>query len=36
MWTHLEKTRGGIGMRGPGESLLERARRLVNHRIKVL
>jgi GTPase len=36
MWTHLEKTRGGIGMRGPGETQLETDRRLVNHRIKVL
>ncbi|MDF1503035.1 GTPase HflX [Roseisolibacter sp. H3M3-2] len=36
MWTHLEKTRGGIGMRGPGETQLETDRRLVNHRIRVL
>jgi GTP-binding protein HflX len=36
MWTHLEKTRGGIGMRGPGETQLETDRRLINHRIKVL
>jgi GTP-binding protein HflX len=36
MWTHLEKFRGGIGMRGPGETQLETDRRLVNHRIKVL
>jgi len=36
MWTHLEKTRGGIGMRGPGETQLETDRRLISHRIKVL
>jgi GTPase len=36
MWTHLEKFRGGIGMRGPGETQLETDRRLINHRIKVL
>jgi GTP-binding protein HflX len=36
MWTHLEKFRGGIGMRGPGETQLETDRRLVSHRIKQL
>lgn len=36
MWTHLEKFRGGIGMRGPGETQLETDRRLISHRIKVL
>ncbi|HEX4683313.1 MAG TPA: GTPase HflX [Gemmatimonadaceae bacterium] len=36
MWTHLEKFRGGIGMRGPGETQLETDRRLINNRIKVL
>jgi GTP-binding protein HflX len=36
MWTHLEKTQGGIGGRGPGETQLETDRRLVNHRIKLL
>jgi GTP-binding protein HflX len=36
MWTHLEKFRGGIGMRGPGETQLETDRRLINHRIKQL
>jgi GTP-binding protein HflX len=36
MWTHLEKFRGGIGMRGPGETQLETDRRLIGHRIKVL
>lgn len=36
MWTHLEKFRGGIGVRGPGETQLESDRRMVGHRIKVL
>lgn len=36
MWTHLEKTRGGIGMRGPGETQLETDRRLISQRIRVL
>lgn len=36
MWTHLEKFRGGIGVRGPGETQLETDRRLINHRIKIL
>ncbi|MEO7084434.1 MAG: GTPase HflX [Gemmatimonadaceae bacterium] len=36
MWTHLEKFRGGIGMRGPGETQLETDRRLINQRIKIL
>ena len=36
MWTHLEKFRGGIGVRGPGETQLETDRRLINQRIKVL
>jgi GTP-binding protein HflX len=36
MWTHLEKFRGGIGMRGPGETQLETDRRLINNRIKLL
>ncbi len=36
MWTHLEKFRGGIGVRGPGETQLETDRRLVGHRIKIL
>ncbi|HEY4133542.1 MAG TPA: GTPase HflX, partial [Gemmatimonadaceae bacterium] len=36
MWTHLEKFRGGIGMRGPGETQLETDRRLIGHRIKLL
>jgi len=36
MWTHLEKFRGGIGMRGPGETQLETDRRLINQRIRLL
>jgi len=36
MWTHLEKFRGGIGMRGPGETQLETDRRLIGQRIRVL
>jgi len=36
MWTHLEKFRGGIGMRGPGETQLETDRRLINQRIRTL
>jgi GTP-binding protein HflX len=36
MWTHLEKFRGGIGVRGPGETQLETDRRLINNRIKLL
>lgn len=33
MWAHLSRVRGGIGMRGPGETQLETDRRLINHRI---
>ena len=36
MWTHLEKTQGGIGTRGPGETQLETDKRLIGHRLKVL
>src|SRR5204862_5224699 len=36
MWAHLEKFRGGIGVRGPGETQLETDRRLINQRIKML
>jgi GTP-binding protein HflX len=36
MWSHLEKFRGGIGMRGPGETQLETDRRLINNRIRLL
>jgi GTP-binding protein HflX len=32
-WTHLERQKGGIGLRGPGETQLETDRRLVNNRI---
>jgi GTP-binding protein HflX len=35
-WTHLERQKGGIGLRGPGETQLETDRRLLNHRIKHL
>ena len=34
MWTHLSRTQGGIGSRGPGESQLETDRRLIRERIK--
>ncbi len=33
-WTHLERQKGGIGLRGPGETQLETDRRLVRERIK--
>lgn len=33
MWTHLSRVRGGVGMRGPGETQLETDRRLIDHRI---
>ncbi|MCO4784469.1 GTPase HflX [Marinomonas gallaica] len=33
-WTHLERQKGGIGMRGPGETQLETDRRLLRERIK--
>lgn len=35
-WTHLERQKGGIGMRGPGESQLETDRRLIGVRIRTL
>ncbi|MGJ8662810.1 MAG: ribosome rescue GTPase HflX [Marinicella sp.] len=35
-WTHLERQKGGIGMRGPGETQLETDRRLLNARVKSL
>lgn len=35
-WTHLERQKGGIGLRGPGETQLETDRRLMRHRIKSL
>jgi GTP-binding protein HflX len=36
LWTHLERQRGGIGMRGPGESQLEMDRRMIGAKIKTL
>src|SRR5690606_37237890 len=36
MWTHLERQRGGIGMRGPGETEIETDRRIVRDRITLL
>ena len=35
-WTHLERQRGGIGLRGPGETQLEVDRRLIRNRIKAI
>jgi GTP-binding protein HflX len=35
-WTHLERQKGGIGLRGPGETQLESDRRMLNARIKVI
>lgn len=35
-WTHLERQKGGIGLRGPGETQLETDRRLLANRIKTL
>lgn len=35
-WSHLERQKGGIGLRGPGETQLETDRRLLNERIKTL
>lgn len=35
-WTHLERQKGGIGLRGPGETQLETDRRLVGRRIKTI
>lgn len=35
-WTHLERQRGGIGLRGPGETQLEVDRRLIRYRIKII
>ncbi|MCG6887118.1 MAG: GTPase HflX [Proteobacteria bacterium] len=35
-WTHLERQKGGIGLRGPGETQLETDRRLINDRIRQL
>lgn len=36
MWTHLERQRGGIGMRGPGETQIETDRRLITQKITLL
>ncbi|PSJ17186.1 GTPase HflX [Nitrosomonas supralitoralis] len=35
-WTHLERQKGGIGLRGPGETQLETDRRLIKKRVKLL
>jgi GTP-binding protein HflX len=35
-WTHLERQKGGIGLRGPGETQLETDRRLLSQRVRVL
>ena len=35
-WTHLERQKGGIGLRGPGETQLETDRRLIGKRVKLL
>ena len=36
MWTHLERQKGGIGMRGPGESQIETDRRIIQMRISLM
>ena len=36
MWTHLERQKGGIGMRGPGETEIETDRRIVREKISLL
>lgn len=36
MWTHLERQKGGIGMRGPGETQIETDRRIIGQRISLL
>ena len=36
MWTHLERQRGGIGLRGPGETEIETDRRIIRERILLL
>jgi GTP-binding protein HflX len=35
-WTHLERQKGGVGLRGPGETQLETDRRLIGMRVKIL
>ena len=36
LWTHLERQKGGIGMRGPGETEIETDRRIVRNKINIL
>ncbi|AUL47791.1 GTPase HflX [Bordetella trematum] len=36
LWSHLERQRGGIGMRGPGESQLEMDRRMIGSKVRML
>ena len=36
MWTHLDRQKGGIGMRGPGETEIETDRRIINDKISLL
>ena len=36
MWTHLERQKGGIGMRGPGETQIESDRRMIKEKISIL
>lgn len=36
MWTHLDRTKGGIGMRGPGETQIETDRRIIREKISLL
>ena len=36
MWTHLERQKGGIGMRGPGETQIETDRRIIKDKIALL
>jgi len=36
MWTHLQKQKGGIGMKGPGETEIETDRRIIRERISIL
>jgi GTPase len=36
LWTHLERQKGGIGMRGPGETQIETDRRIINYKISLL
>ena len=36
MWTHLERQKGGIGMRGPGETQIETDRQIIRNKIAYL